>query len=117
MKLLTITRRLVLAGAAALPMLAAGQFADAAEAIRFAVTDIAGLEDLQREYGAFRDTLAQATGYNIEFTAVSSRTAAVEAMRAKQVDFVLTGPLSTWCSRSAPMPKWSSVSSVPTTSP
>ena len=34
----------------------------------------------------------EATGYEIEFTAVTSRTAAVEAMRAKQVDFVLTGP-------------------------
>jgi len=92
MSLISVTRRLVLAGAAALPLLAAGSFAQAAEAIRFAVTDIAGLEELQREYGAFRDTLAKATGYEIEFTAVSSRTAAVEAMRAKQVDFVLTGP-------------------------
>ena len=92
MKLFAATRRLVLAGAALLPMAAAGQFAEAAETIRFAVTDIAGLEDLQREYGAFRDELAKATGYEIEFTAVNSRTAAVEAMRAKQVDFVLTGP-------------------------
>ncbi len=92
MKLLSMTRRLVLAGAAALPLMAVGQFASAAETIRFAVTDIAGLEDLQREYGAFRDKLAEATGYEIEFSAVTSRTAAVEAMRATQVDFVLTGP-------------------------
>jgi phosphonate transport system substrate-binding protein len=92
MSLFSATRRVVLAGAAALPLLAAGSFAQAAETVRFAVTDIAGLEDLQREYGAFRDALAQATGYEIEFSAVASRTAAVEAMRAKQVDFVLTGP-------------------------
>jgi phosphonate transport system substrate-binding protein len=92
MSFTSLTRRLVLAGAAALPLLASAQFAQAAETIRFAVTDIAGLEDLQREYGAFRDTLAEATGYEIEFSAVSSRTAAVEAMRAEQVDFVLTGP-------------------------
>jgi phosphonate transport system substrate-binding protein len=92
MTLFSVTRRLVLAGVATLPLLAVGQFAAAAETIRFAVTDIAGLEDLQREYGAFRDTLAKATGYEIEFSAVTSRTAAVEAMRAKQVDFVLTGP-------------------------
>jgi phosphonate transport system substrate-binding protein len=92
MTLISVTRRLVLAGAAALPLLAVGQLAQAAETIRFAVTDIAGLEDLQREYGAFRDTLAAATGYEIEFSAVNSRTAAVEAMRAEQVDFVLTGP-------------------------
>jgi phosphonate transport system substrate-binding protein len=92
MKLISLTRRVILAGAAALPLLAAGQVAVAADAIRFAVTDIAGLEDLQREYGAFRDQLSEATGYRIEFSAVASRTAAVEAMRAKQVDFVLTGP-------------------------
>ncbi len=92
MSLFSVTRRVVLAGAAALPLLAAGNLAQAAETVRFAVTDIAGLEDLQREYGAFRDALAQATGYEIEFSAVASRTAAVEAMRAKQVDFVLTGP-------------------------
>jgi phosphonate transport system substrate-binding protein len=92
MNLISMTRRLVLAGAAALPLLATGHFAEAAETVRFAVTDIAGLEDLQREYGAFRDKLAAATGYEIEFSAVTSRTAAVEAMRAKQVDFVLTGP-------------------------
>lgn len=92
MSLISVTRRLVLAGAAALPLLATAQFAQAAETVRFAVTDIAGLEDLQREYGAFRDALAASTGYEIEFSAVSSRTAAVEAMRAKQVDFVLTGP-------------------------
>jgi phosphonate transport system substrate-binding protein len=92
MTLISMTRRIMLAGAAALPLLAAGSLAAAAETIRFAVTDIAGLEDLQREYGAFRDKLAAATGYEIEFSAVSSRTVAVEAMRAKQVDFVLTGP-------------------------
>lgn len=92
MKLLSVTRRVVLAGMAVLPLLAAGQTATAADPIRFAVTDIAGLEGLQREYGAFRDTLAKVTGYEIELSAVSSRTAAVEAMRAKQVDFVLTGP-------------------------
>jgi phosphonate transport system substrate-binding protein len=92
MSFTSVTRRLILAGAASLPLLVAGHFAEAAETIRFAVTDIAGLEDLQREYGAFRDTLAEATGYEIEFSAVSSRTAAVEAMRAEQVDFVLTGP-------------------------
>src|SRR5690349_14404859 len=72
MNLLPMTRRLVLAGAAALPLMAAGQFAHAAETLRFAVTDIAGLEDLQREYGAFRDKLQEITGYEIEFSAVTS---------------------------------------------
>jgi phosphonate transport system substrate-binding protein len=85
-------RRAVLAAAAALPMLLHANFAKAAETIRFAVTDIAGLEDLQREYGALAEALAATTGYEIKFTPVNSRTAAVEAMRAEQVDFVLTGP-------------------------
>ncbi len=64
----------------------------AAETVRFAVTDVEGMEQLQREYGGFVEEFEKATGYKIEFTPVSSRTAAVEAMRAEQVDFVLTGP-------------------------
>jgi phosphonate transport system substrate-binding protein len=66
--------------------------AGAAEPIRIAVTDISGLEMLQAEFGPFRDALARATGEPVEFYPVSSRTAAVEAMRAARVDFVLTGP-------------------------
>jgi len=64
----------------------------AAETIRFAVTDVEGMEQLQREYGGFVAEFEKVTGYKIEFTPVSNRTAAVEAMRAEQVDFVLTGP-------------------------
>ena len=63
-----------------------------AETVRLAVTDLVGLEELQREFGAFRDKLSEVTGYDIKFTPVSNRTAAVEALRFKQVDFVLTGP-------------------------
>lgn len=63
-----------------------------AETIRFAVTDVEGVEQLQREYGAFVEELEKATGLEVEFTPVNNRTAAVEAMRAEQVDFVLTGP-------------------------
>lgn len=63
-----------------------------AETVRLAVTDLVGLEELQREFGAFRDKLSEVTGYDIEFTPVTNRTAAVEALRFEQVDFVLTGP-------------------------
>lgn len=63
-----------------------------AEKVRLAVTDLVGLEELQREFGAFRDTLSRVTGHDIEFLPVSNRTAAVEALRFKKVDFVLTGP-------------------------
>ena len=79
-----------LAAAAALATCATA--AQAADTIRLAVTDIVGLEMLQTEFGAFRDTLAEATGHDIEFLPVNSRTAAVEALNAEKVDFVLTGP-------------------------
>ncbi len=63
-----------------------------AETVKFAVTDIEGLETLKQEFGAFETALETATGLEIELFPVSSRTAAVEAMNADQVDFVLTGP-------------------------
>lgn len=84
----------VLAVMAAIAAVAGGPGIDAnaAEKLRFAVTDIEGLENLQREFGPFRDKLADLTGEEVEFFPVSSRTAAVEAMAADQIDFVLTGP-------------------------
>lgn len=63
-----------------------------AETIRLAVTDLVGLEELQREFGQFRDKLSSLTGYDIEFLPVTNRNAAVEALRFKKVDLVLTGP-------------------------
>lgn len=64
----------------------------AQDPIRFAVTDIDGLEALQREMGPFKDAFEAASGLKVEFFPVSGRTVAVEAMAADQVDFVLTGP-------------------------
>ncbi|MFM2354582.1 MAG: hypothetical protein RLZZ528_318 [Pseudomonadota bacterium] len=64
----------------------------AQDTIRFAVTDIDGLESLQREMGPFKDAFEAASGLKVEFFPVSGRTVAVEAMAAEQVDFVLTGP-------------------------
>jgi phosphonate transport system substrate-binding protein len=66
--------------------------AQAQEAIRFAVTDIDGAESLQREFGPFKAALEKVADMKVQFFAVSGRTAAVEAMAAGQVDFVLTGP-------------------------
>lgn len=77
---------------AALVMGAFVATAQAADAVKFAVTDIAGLEELQREFGAFKNVLQEETGLEIDFYAVNSRTAAVEALNAKKIDFVLTGP-------------------------
>ena len=62
------------------------------ETLKFAVTDIEGLESLQQEFGAFETALEQSTGLEIELFPVSSRTAAVESLKSGQVDFVLTGP-------------------------
>ncbi|NQW02171.1 MAG: PhnD/SsuA/transferrin family substrate-binding protein [Rhodospirillales bacterium] len=85
-------RRTLLAGIVAATALYTTNMATAAETMRFAVTDIAGLENLQREFGAFKAALEKTTGYDVKFFPVNSRTAAVEALNAKQVDFVLTGP-------------------------
>lgn len=64
----------------------------AQETIRFAVTDIDGMEALQKEMGPFKDAFEAASGLKVEFFPVSGRTVAVEAMAADQIDFVLTGP-------------------------
>lgn len=64
----------------------------AADTFKLAVTDVEGLERLQLEWGAFKETLDEATGHTFEFYPVTSRTAAAEALRAEQVDFVVSGP-------------------------
>ena len=63
-----------------------------AQDVVMAVTDVEGLEQLRQEFGAVETALEESTGLQIELFPVSSRTAAVEAMRAGQVNFVLTGP-------------------------
>ncbi len=91
LKKLPLKKMLGTAAVAAAMTLAAGA-ASAADSIRFAVTDVEGLESLQREFGPFAKVLSEASGLEVEMFAVTSRTAAAEAMRAKKVDFVLTGP-------------------------
>ena len=63
-----------------------------ADTIRFAVTDLQGLEELQREYGAFETTFEEKSGLKLEFYAVSDRTAAAAALQTDEVDIVFTGP-------------------------
>ena len=60
--------------------------------LRFAVTDLQGLEELQREFGAFSKELEKATGSEVEFFPVADRTAAAAALAGRQVDLVFTGP-------------------------
>ncbi len=64
----------------------------AADGLKLAITDVEGLERLQTEWGPFKAALEAASGQTFEFFPVSNRTAAAEALRAKRVDFVITGP-------------------------
>lgn len=83
-------------GLAALVSLGACSASTSAEpdenTLRFAVTDLQGLEELQREFGAFEAEFEQASGYELDFYAVNDRTAAAAALSTDQVDLVLTGP-------------------------
>ncbi|WP_426119224.1 PhnD/SsuA/transferrin family substrate-binding protein [Pseudomonas sp. DSP3-2-2] len=63
-----------------------------AQTVKLAVTDLVGLEELQREFGPFKAELERASGLSIDFLPVTNRTAALEALRFKKVDFVLAGP-------------------------
>ena len=62
------------------------------ETLRMAVTDLQGLEELQREFGAFSAELEKALGTKIELFPVSDRTAAAAAIAGEKVDLVFTGP-------------------------
>ncbi|MDZ4268248.1 MAG: phosphate/phosphite/phosphonate ABC transporter substrate-binding protein [Mycobacterium sp.] len=60
--------------------------------LRLAVTDLQGLEELQREFGAFKDEFEKQSGMKLDFFAVNDRTAAAAALDADRVDVVFTGP-------------------------
>jgi len=62
------------------------------EVIKFAVSDIAGLEELKTNFGKFQEELSKAVGVEIKLYPISSRTVAVEALKNKKVDLILTGP-------------------------
>ena len=52
-----------------------------AQNIKMAVTDLVGMEELQREFGPFKKELERATGSTIDFLPVTNRTAGLEALR------------------------------------
>lgn len=83
---------IVKAAAAAAAILAVSLGGAMADSFKLAVTDVEGMERLQTEWGPFQKTLEAATGHSFAFFPVSSRTAAAEALRAKRVDFVVSGP-------------------------
>lgn len=84
----------LLLGIAAVGTLAAcGAESQATERpLRFAVTDLQGMEELQREFGAFEKTFEEKSGLELEFFAVTDRTAAAAALENDAVDIVFTGP-------------------------
>lgn len=85
-------RRLVITFAAGATFVVGGIAAARSAELRFAVTDVVGLENLQREWGPFQAALKDASGIDFKFFPVPNRTAAVEALNGKRVDLVLTGP-------------------------
>ncbi|MEM9631243.1 MAG: PhnD/SsuA/transferrin family substrate-binding protein [Pseudomonadota bacterium] len=84
--------RFLKSAALAAAVLAVSVSSSFADTFKLAVTDVEGLERLQVEWGPFKEALDSATGHTFEFFPVTSRTAAAEALRAKRVDFVVTGP-------------------------
>lgn len=62
------------------------------EKLRFAVSDVKGMEDLQKDYEALRVVLEQALVTQVEFFPVESYIAAASALQQDQVDLVFTGP-------------------------
>lgn len=84
MRIITTAAVAAIAAAVALPA--------SAETYKLAITDVEGLERLQTDWGPFKAALEAASGESFEFFPVASRTAAAEALRAKRVDFVITGP-------------------------
>lgn len=62
------------------------------EQLKLAVTDISGIEELQRDFDKFRIALAEVLGIKIHFFPVKNYTAAAPAMQSGQVDVVFAGP-------------------------
>lgn len=73
---------------------ACGESSSAADSdtLRLAVTDLQGLEELQREFGAFVSTFEEASGLDVEFFPVNDRAAAAVALASDRIDLVFTGP-------------------------
>ena len=69
-----------------------GQEVCGADPLRFSDTGVEGLEVLQLEFEDFRVALEEATGLEIEFQPMSSRTAAATALEYDDLDVLLTGP-------------------------
>jgi len=60
--------------------------------LRFAIADTASLEELEQDYGQFRNDLQEVLKTKIEFYPVPNFTAAAPALLQDKVDLVLAGP-------------------------
>ncbi len=60
--------------------------------LKFAVTDVIGIKDLQQDYGLFRVTLEEILNIKVEFFPVENTTAAAPALLSREVDIVFAGP-------------------------
>ncbi|MEM6500775.1 MAG: PhnD/SsuA/transferrin family substrate-binding protein [Cyanobacteria bacterium P01_C01_bin.89] len=62
------------------------------EVLRFSVTDVAGLEPLEADFGAFYNALEEAIALPVEPVPLDSFVAAAPALLNQQMDLVLAGP-------------------------
>ncbi|MEO1621318.1 MAG: phosphate/phosphite/phosphonate ABC transporter substrate-binding protein [Cyanobacteria bacterium J06632_3] len=60
--------------------------------LRFAVTDISGTEELEQDFGPFRQALETVLGLPVEFFPVATFIDAVPALLANELDFAMAGP-------------------------
>ena len=60
--------------------------------LRFAVTDISGAEELEQDFGPFRQELEAVLNLPIEFFPVENFVDAVPSLLANELDFVMAGP-------------------------
>ena len=75
------------------------------DGLKMAITGLSGLEQLERDFGAFQDALNKASGMKIKFFPLSNRTVIVQSLKAKHVDLVLFGPAEYAVTRSKLMVK------------
>ena len=60
--------------------------------LRFAVTDLKGADQLEQDFGAFRQALEEVLGIPVVFYPVENYSAAAPALLANELDFAMAGP-------------------------
>lgn len=66
--------------------------ASAPEKLRFSVTDVHNLEELNRDFGPFKTALEEVLQIKVEFFAVANFTEAVPALLSNGIDLIMAGP-------------------------